>query len=153
METKFFKRVLDTTKGKPNMTYHFIWFLLSELMGVALVFTACVYAFGIAFGLFVGIVLLAAGTLALLILPILFNIVFAVFPKYLSVLALPGYVIMAIGRACGEVNLLSEYGYLYPLLISIVLTLFGYVNIITSLKARKEVGEEDSSYIIFPFNL
>ncbi len=92
-------------------------------------------------GFFFGIVILIMGTLCFLILPIAF-IAFGTIVKYIPTIAFPLYIILLIGSFFEE-NILTKYGYFLPLIISLLLSFFGYVNIKTRILAEKETNENN----------
>jgi predicted membrane protein len=144
---KLLKGLFSDLKGKPNSIYCFVWFIFFELCGIGFVLFASFKTYGFVLGLILGLFVLAVGTLTLLLLPLLFAAVGLII-RLGSVLAFPFYILTVIAQLFfGEKTFLLEYGYLYPLLISLALSLFGYLNIITLIKAKKENPGKDLIYL------
>lgn len=123
---------------KKNYLYHVLWDIISIITGCIFVFIECINKNGVSAGIFLAILGIVVGTLSFCILPIFF-IALGTLIKYIPTIAFPMYVIFLIGSFFEE-NILTEYGYFLPLFISLLLSLFGYINIKTRILAEKEVN-------------
>lgn len=103
-------------------------------IGSAITFYCNINEYGLSDGIILSVFLLIAGTIAFLILPLSF-ITFGELLFCGAILALPYWTIKAIGVINGESNILSQNGMLFTFFLSIIISLFGYFNCKTLIKA------------------